>query len=159
MQNTKNENPLLLKWDTPEYPFWRKTAEWYVSMIIISGSAVFAAVMLNNLIFAAFLAVAAFALLTMASIPPKNIKVKIKKRGIAIGKKYYPYENLESFYINDFEEPPRLFLKSKSLLSPLIVTQLGEIEEEEVEETLLKKLKKEYLQESFFQKLLERLGF
>lgn len=158
--NTMNENDLeKLKWVTPEHPFWSKDGDWYVSVIIIGTALVIASVIFKNLILAIFIVIATITLLLLATVPPKNISVILTKKGVVIGPHVYPYANLESFWVEELEQPPRLLLKSKKLLSPLIMIEIIEVEEEKIRNFLNRYIEEEELHEPLFHRILERLGF
>ena len=153
------KDDIKIEWTAPEYPFWQKPAEWYVSASIIGGSLVIASVFFNNFVLAILIAIITLSLLISATVPPKKITVSINKKGVTIGSLFYPFINLESFWISDLEDPSRLFLKSKKLLSPIIMIEIVEVEEEEIEKILKNYLEEEELYEPLLYRVMERLGF
>ncbi len=153
------KNDMKINWTAPEYPFWKKNREWYIAVSIIGGSLVIASIIFNNFILAVLIAIITFSLLIMATVPPKKITVSIDNKGVVIGSYLYSFVNLESFWISDLENPPRLYLKSKKVFSPIIMIEVIETEEEEIRDFLKKYLKEEELYESFLHRLMERLGF
>lgn len=148
-----------LEWNAPEYPFWRKTTEWYTSVLIIGLAIVVASIILENVIFAILVLISIFSLLLTSSITPKEITVSLTTRGVRIGSLFYSYTILESFWINNKENPPRLYLKSRKTLVPLISIQIVEMEENNVYHYLSVYIEQEELHESVFHKAMEYLGF
>jgi len=149
-----------MEWVTREYPHTPKEAEWYTSVIIIAVALAAAAIILGNIIFALLILVGAFALILFASREPDKITVTLSSEGVQIGDYFYPYKELESFNINKFEVPPRLFLKPLKTLAPLTVVEIEGVNEDEVGDYLYLFLEEEEeLQESFPHKFLEYLGF
>ncbi len=148
-----------LKWKAPEHPFWHKSGEWYASVAIIGGALAISAAIFSNIILAILISVATIALLLIETIPPKEINVSITKGGVVIGPYRYPFTTLESFWINEMEDPPRLLLKSKKFFSPLLVIEIIGVKEEDVKKHLGQYLEEEEIYEPFFHWLMERMGF
>jgi hypothetical protein len=148
-----------IDWVAPEYPFWKKSREWYIAVSIIGGSLVIAAVIFNNFILAVLITIIIFSLLIMATVPPKKISVSIDNKGVIIGSYLYSFINLESFWISNLENPSRLYLKSKKVFSPMIMIEIMDTEEEMIRNFLKKYLKEEELYESLLHRVMERLGF
>lgn len=155
----ETETQKIIEWQALEYPFWKKTAGWYSSVAIIGLAIALSSVIMGNFIFAVLVTISTFALLLMASIPPKKIKVSITKKGVVLGSYLYGYKNLESFSINELDSPPRLYLKSKRIFSPLIITEIVGVKNEDIRKALKQRLDEEELFEPLFHRLLEYLGF
>lgn len=149
----------IIKWETREHPFREKTGSWYSSVMIIGGALAVSAIMLGDVIFAVLIIIAVFALLLISSVPPKKIKVSVKEKGLVMGPYFYPYDQIESFWINEIDVPPRLLLKLKRKLSSLVSIEIMNINEKEIRDHLKEKLKEEEMYEPILQKLLEYIGF
>ena len=147
-------------WDTPEYYYTKKSIDWYWAVWIIAISLAITSVILNNIIFGIFIIVATFALSIFAAKPPEIIHCKINTEGIITNKKYYSFENLESFSI-DIETPtiPKLILISKKLLMPHIVIPIQNIKIEDIKIFLTNHLPEKNHREPLLHKLVEYLGF
>ncbi|MGM0629166.1 MAG: hypothetical protein ACQESA_01965 [Patescibacteria group bacterium] len=155
----KDRGETIIKWETREHPFRKKPGAWYSSVMIIGAALAIAAMMLGDVIFSILIIIAMFALLLVSSVPPRKIEAAIKEKGVVIGSYFYQYDSLESFYINKIDDPPRLLLKSKRKLSPLISVEIMNIKEEEVRDPLKEKLKEEELYQPLLQKIMEYIGF
>ncbi|MCI5108800.1 MAG: hypothetical protein MRY49_03055, partial [Candidatus Pacebacteria bacterium] len=90
---------------------------------------------------------------------PETFDVYINKKGIQVNKLVFVYSSLESFNID--EAKGKLYLESKRLLSPHISIPIPEeIDTEDLQDFLLEYLDLEDdLQESFFEEVMEYLGF
>ena len=155
--NTETES--LLEWRAFEYPFWEKHTSWYSSVLIIGSAVAISSFFLVNTIFAILVMISTVSLLLISSIPPKKIDVSITNRGVVMGRYFYSYKNLESFSISELDKPPRLYLKSKKTLAPLIITEINEVDIEEVRDVLKGHFDEEELFEPFFHRLFEYIGF
>ena len=148
-----------LKWNTLEYLYKEKTADWYWIVAIVTISIALIAIILNNLIFAILVIVSSFTMSLFASKRPEIATVEINNSGITVGNTKYPYINLYSFWVETREIHPKIVLKSKKIFMPFIVILIDEVEPEQVREALLKYLPEEENVEPFLEKLLLYFGF
>ncbi len=154
---TNNESNVL-EWKTPEYPFKEKSREWYISLVVIGIGFVIGAIMLENYIFAILSIVAVLSIFIITSNPPKEVLVSISKKGVSIGSKEYHYSKIESFWVNELEEPPRLLIKTRDPLSSLISIQIIGVDEDDVRIKMIRYVEEEEMYEPVIQRLMEHLG-
>lgn len=152
-----NESREKISWHGPEYFHREKNGDWYWAVGIISAALVVVAILIENYIFAVFIALASFTLIIFASKKPKMVEISINEEGIIFEKYFYPFESIESFWIN--ADLNQIIIKTKKLLMPLIVLPLENTDPEIIREALGLYLDEEELNEPFFQKVLEVLGF
>jgi hypothetical protein len=148
-----------LSWQAPQHLYKEKTSDWYWIVGIVTLSIALIAIILNNVIFAILIIVSAFTLSLYASKKPEVVTVKIDGKGIVVGETRYPYENLDSFWVETREMYPKVLFKSKKLLMPFIVVLIEDVEPEEIRETLLRYLPEEEHIEPLLEKILMYLGF
>ena len=148
-----------LKWQAREYIYTEKTADWYWIVTIVTFSVAIISVILNNLIFAILIIVSFFVLVLFASKRPGIVSIELNNFGITAGKIHYPYENLESFWVETKQLHQRLILKSKKALMPYIVILIEDITPETVQAFLHDHLPEVEHTEPFLEKLLIHLGF
>jgi len=151
------ETEKKISWYGPEYFHKEKGGDWYWAVGIISSALVTVAILIENYIFALFIALASFTLMLFASRKPKMVEISINEKGVSFEKYFYPFDSIESFWIN--ADLKHILIKSKKLLMPLIVLPLEENDPEMIREELGLYLDEEELNEPFFQKILEVLGF
>jgi hypothetical protein len=150
----------LHSWHIHEYLHKPKTKDWFWTVGIITAALMVTCVIFGNILFAVILAVAVFALCIFSVKLPRMIDVDIDERGIAVDKIYYPYTELESFGIdNEHMDGPRLYLKSKKVVMPLIAVPVHAEEVEQITAHLKNYLKEEHFNQGLLHTLLERLGF
>lgn len=147
-----------LAWKTHEYKHSYKTNDWFWILGIIGISLAVAAIIFGDVLFAVVILLATFGIALFAVRKPSLIHIEIGDKGIQVDKNFLPYHNLESFWIDESPEETKLFLKSKRFLMPLIVIPLLDHSEENASIKLSKHLKKEHLEESGLQKIMENLG-
>ncbi len=144
----------------PEYTHGPKSRDWYIAFGILCFSLTVTAFILGNVLFG-ILMVLVFFTVYMYTIKPLNmIDIELTHKGIRINKQLFQYNNLEGFWIEEYENKRKLLLKSKKLLVPLIVLPIAdEIDTIELKSALLKEILEEELKEPVFERILEKFNF
>jgi hypothetical protein len=149
-------------WETEEYFFQEKTADWYWAVGIIGVSVSILAVIFGNGLFALLILLSTFALALFGSKRPNTVRFEVGKKGVMIGNTLYPFGTLDSFWVEDnrhLGRPSKLMVKSRQLIVPLIAIPLDEIDPEELRDFLLDHLLEDHHIEPLGQKVLEYFGF
>lgn len=143
-----------------EYEPRHRTTDWYWAVGIIAISAAAGAVLIGNLLFALLIVVGTLSLVAHTHQAPKELRIEITKRGIAVNSDLYLFDALESFWIHEYEHAPRLVIRSKRLVMPYITLPLPtDLVLSEIREVLAAYLKEEIYHEPISQKIMEYLGF
>lgn len=146
-------------WEAFEYEPRNHTTDWYWAVGIISVSLAIVALFFGNVIFAILILLSAFTLCLFAAQDPQTINLEINEKGVIIEKRLYPYDTLQSFWIDEIPFP-KILLKSKKMFMPYIVMPLhDDLDRDEVRELLLRRIKEVEHSESIFHKIMEYLGF
>lgn len=148
-----------ITWQAPEYYHRDKSADWYWAVGIIALSAAGTAIILDNVIFGLVIIIATFSLMMYASRRPATIDIEINERGVKTGKMYYPYSNLESFWVEENHSYPKILLKSKNVIVPHIVIHIEDEDPNEIRDFLREHLTEEEQSESLIHAIMEYLGF
>ncbi|MFA6227407.1 MAG: hypothetical protein WC631_02945 [Candidatus Paceibacterota bacterium] len=147
-------------WHALEYKRKEKTADWYWAVGIISVCIAGIAIFLHDTLFAVFIILAVITLIMFSRREPKVMEVELNDRGLKVDKEHYHYISLESFWVdNTDEKEPKIILRSKKTISPLIVIPIEEYNHEDVRNFLLEKLSEKEMHEPLSQKVMEKLGF
>ena len=148
-----------LRWHTYDHTE-PKSADWYWALGIIAVAGAATSFILGNILFAILILVGALSLSLHAARPRQKITVLLNHKGLALNETLYPYESLESFWVEEEGGSiPKLFLKSGHALTPQLMVFLEDIAPEDVREYLLEHLEEEEMTEPFTQKIAEFLGF
>ena len=139
-------------WQIPEYEYNQKDISWNW-LVLISAIILFAfAIWQKNFLFAVFIVVAFLMINFMSNRFPLIWQFKMTEKGIIISlptgeqKKFYSFENIESFDIhsviydaegNDIGEYKELILKLHSKLSPYLKINIYPTDEEKIKKFLL----------------------
>ena len=152
--------PRSVTWDAPEHNHVEKSADWFFALAVLAIAAVVAAVLVGNYLFAVLCGVAGIVLAVAAGKPPRIIPFAVTARGIRIGATLFPYTTLASYHIDeDHARGPQLLVLSQRHFMPLLVIPIPEEYIDEIESILQERLAEDYLEESFFQIMLEAVGF
>ena len=146
-------------WNAHQYIHTDKTADWYWIVGIITITITVVSIILNNIIFGILILIASFTLSLSASKKPKVVDIYADKNGIGVGKIFYPYANLDSFWVEDRDAHPRIILKSQKVFMPYIPILLDDMNPQTVRNFLLQHLREEEHIEPFLEKLLIYFGF
>ncbi|MBX4181620.1 hypothetical protein KW807_02035, partial [Candidatus Parcubacteria bacterium] len=114
-----NKQSFKLEWDAHEYEHKERTQDWFWAVGILSVAIAVVSIILGNTIFGILVLISAFSLALFINRPPETLHVVVDEHGITRGKVHYPYETLESYWI-DVEHPHnKILVKSQKLLMPL----------------------------------------
>lgn len=147
-------------WTAPEHHHIEKGGDWFFALLIITIAVVIATIFLGNFLFAVLCGVAGGVLAIAASKRPRVIPFAVTVRGIKIDQDLYPFTTLRSWHIDE-ENPrgPQLLVMSQKYFMPLLILPIPEEYVDDIEDIVAERLKEEYIEESFFNKFLEFLGF
>ncbi|MDP3875328.1 MAG: hypothetical protein Q8Q22_02310 [bacterium] len=149
-----------IEWDAHEYEHKERSPDWFWAVGIISISLAIASVIFGNIILGILILVSVFTLSIFANRPPSTLRVTIDEKGITRGKVRYPYQTLQSFWIDTEHPHKKIILRSEKLLMPLIIVPLGdEVDVEELHENLSRFLSEEFHSLPLVERILEYLGF
>ena len=149
-----------LEWEAQEHVHMEKTSDWYWAVGIITVAAVVTSIIFNNILFGLVLLLGSITLTMHAMKEPPYREYRLTERGLHIDEVYYPFQNLESFWIEEDFYPTRILIKSKKVFMPLIVVPLhDDMDPDLVRGYLLPHIKVEEHHEPLLHKVLEYLGF
>lgn len=149
----------LISWNAPTHIHVEKRADWYWSVGIITLAIAAVLFIFGQIIPGIFVVVAATSLVLVAHRHPRIVRCEINDRGLVVDSVLYPFLSLESFWIPHDSVPPRILIKSRKTLMPLIVIFIDEVDPEKVREVLLKYIAETQHHEHFLAHFFEAMGF
>lgn len=152
MQETK------LQWRAYEYNYVKHDNDWYWSLGILTLAFAITAVILNNILFAVFIAIASFSIALHSKKPPEVYDFELGPKGVRINNKIYLYKSLQSFWVKDEAYDDEIIFRSEKAFMPYIVIPMGGQNPEIIRNYLLDYLPEEEMAEPFSHRLLEYLG-
>ena len=88
------------------------------------------------------------------------VHYKITQRGVVIGNTLYPHSSLDSFWVEEMLDEPKLLISSKKMFMPHIVIPISEeVDRDDLRDYLLDHVDEEEQNEPLSMKLMEYLGF
>lgn len=152
-----------IKWQGHEYVHSEKSADWFWTLGIIAVAAAVAAILFGNALFALLILLGAGVAGMYAARHPDEVTFELSNKGLRTDDTLFPYGSLDAFWIDDEDPdddiPPKLILRSKKVLMPLLIVPIPfEIPQTEVRALLLQYLPETRLEEPVAHKLMERLG-
>ncbi len=143
-----------------EHNHTKKGSDWYWVVLIISLAIIVSSVLFGNITFAVVILLATIITFFTSHRDPELLKVAMDNKGIYVNNEHYPYDTLDSFWIETTYGVPRVLIKSKKLFMHLIVIPLADdIDPDIVQFFLGYYLDQEKIEESLIQIVLEYLGF
>lgn len=155
----KNKNQPMVVWQGYEYEYREKDRDWYIMLLIISVAVAIAAAMFQNYLLTVLILVSALSIAVHAYQKPDLKEFRIDERGIKIGKKLYPYHNIDSFWLDEKSEPPQLFFELTRVLIPLIVIPVRTLNLSSVKEILKTYLEEKEQEISIGHRIFDYFGF
>ncbi|MBP6994102.1 hypothetical protein KBB12_02575 [Candidatus Woesebacteria bacterium] len=159
------EGPLTarqpISWQAHEYVHVEKTPDWYWALGLIAIAGAVVALMYENILFALLILILAFVLALFAARQPNVIHFSLTQRGVRIEEELYPYNALESFAVHELSpnHAPKLILKPKKFLAPVIVIPIEDVDADDVHDFMLAFLEEDEHTEPTIHHVMEWLGF
>lgn len=153
----EKNSPETISWEAPEYEYYEKSNDWFWALGIVVVSASAAAVIYDNYLFAVFLVLGGFSLAFFGMKKPEFVTYSLNPKGIAVKNFLYAYEEMNTFWIN--KEEKKLLIITKKPFIPLVIIPVHEESMEGVQEELKNHVTEEYIEEPFYIKIMDRLGF
>jgi len=151
--------PALISWSAPAHIHYERRPDWYWSVGIISLAIVALCFIFGQIIPGIVVIVSVSTLVLHTTKSPQSAYYEINDRGVVIDEILYPFTSLESFWIPHDITPPRLLIKSRKALMPLIIILIDEVDPEDVRNVMLTYIAETEHRELFLKHVLEWLGF
>lgn len=150
-----------VQWNAFEYERKHKTVDWFWALGIVAIAGAGAAFILGNILFGILIIIGSFTLALFANRHPDLIQFELNQRGVVIGDTLYPYNTLDSFWVNDTHKnaDPKLIIKSKKILMPYLIIPLANEDYQAIHDYINEYLKEEEHNESLSHKILELFGY
>lgn len=159
-QNQENLSKLgevFANWTFPEYTKYKHSRRWYVWFsILMLGLLIFSLITLNFL-FAVIIIIFAVVVFVHDVKEPMQMPFYIGERGIFLGRKFFDYKELKSFWlIYEPKEIKNLYFSPKNFIKPLLPIPLLDQNPLKIREFLLQYLEEDLDQEE--EPISEQLG-
>ncbi len=154
-----------LNWSALEYEERERSRDWFwaLGIIVVTGS--IAAIIFNDYFFAVLLVLSGLLLGFFAVKKPDLIIYELNKKGLQIGDRLYPYDNIKSFWVqigetDEINVRPILFIHSERAFMPIITIPIEEEMAREIHSFMIaKNVAEVQMKEHPSDKIMEALGF
>src|SRR3989304_9597467 len=102
-----------IRWNAPEYLERERSIDWFWGLGL--GAVVIAIVSFyfHNYLFAILIIISAFSLAIFAVRKPHDVEYELSEDGLRIGNLLYPFNPLDSFWVERIAETAKIILASK----------------------------------------------
>ncbi|MDP2638605.1 MAG: hypothetical protein Q8P06_00305 [Candidatus Azambacteria bacterium] len=149
----KTEN--IIDWKIEEPNFTPKTTEWFWALAIFATAVIVFSVLLKNYLLIIIVILAAIIFYIGKNRKPELINFRLDNEGLHIDKKFYPYDNFESFWIFPAHNK-ELALHYKKHLMPLLIIPFHSVDELKIRKILNEFLPENKEQESLLDLLRKK---
>ncbi len=128
----------LHRWTIKEYEDHTRDKRWYIVMSLVASVLILFGLFSGNFLFSLIIILFGIILYLQSHQRAPDVLISITDLGVLIGSRFYPYGELEGFYI--IYEPPHvksLFLETKSWFRPRIQIGLVDMNPIAVRDSLL----------------------
>ena len=147
-----------ISWIGHEYERKDRTNDWFWLVGLIAISGIIISIVNENIMFAIFILIATVCLFFFSIRKPDEATFLIDEKGLHIDEFVYSYSTLRAFWIK--EDKRSLLLDSNKAMIPLISIPIPNyVDIKKIEQVLSGYLSKKEIEESFFEEVLERIGF
>jgi hypothetical protein len=160
-----NVSSQKLNWSALEYEEKERSVDWFWALGIIIVTSSVAAIIFNDYFFAALLIIAGLLLGFFAIKKPDMIYYELNDKGLKVGNRIYPYENIKSFWVQTSQPEQAniktlLFIKSERIFMPIITIPIEDQLAEDIHSVMISKnVVEEEMREHPSEKVMEMLGF
>ncbi|MDD2758299.1 MAG: hypothetical protein PHD72_02915 [Patescibacteria group bacterium] len=148
LKQNVNIGNVVYSWNFKEYEKFDRGRKWYLVMGLIAAALIFYAVTSGNYLFALIIVLFGIIILLQEMQEPAELAFAITDTGVIVGSKYYPYNDLENFWL--VYNPPEvkvLYFQPKSIIKHRLHIPLLDINPEELRNYLNQYLSEDLEQE------------
>ena len=127
-ENKQSMDAPQFEWTVKEYQQHERTKRWYLIAAGVALVFMVFSLVTANFLFAVIILLAGFIIYLQDKHEPLDVHVAIGKEGIAVGRKFYEYDEIKDFALlhKPHRELSRLYLEFKSVMSHRLSLPLPE---------------------------------
>jgi len=148
LEPQSNIGQVLLRWNFMEFKQIHRPRAWWITAGIITGVLVIYSVFTGNFLFALIILIIAILLINEFRRSPRRLECQITNNGLAVGKKFWRYNEIENYWIA--YHPPEvtnLYFSPKNPLDPRMPVHISNINPLRVRKLLNKYLEEDLSRE------------
>ena len=136
-----------ISWHVETHLEQERSTDWYWGLGLIALAAIGLSIFLGNYLLAVILLLGAGSLATLIARGPREHEVKLSPRGVSLDGTLYPWQNVESFWVEEAREA-HLLVTTKGILHPQLVLPLLDSNRAQNVRTYARRFAKEIEQEA-----------
>jgi len=154
-----------LVWSAPEYEDKERSRDWFWAFGVVVVTSMIAAIILGDYFFALLIVLAGVLLGIFAIKKSSIITYELNPKGLRIGSRLYPYENIRSFWVQANLSPgtkvkPLLFVHTERVFMPTLSIPIEENIAEDIHDIFTaQEISEVEMKEHPSEKIMEILGF
>ena len=149
----------FLEWEAYEFPYWKKSREWYIAIGIFSCSLLAMSILTGNFLLGVMAPLIFFLLMIYGAKRPRRLHYAITSLGVKIGNRFWRFNELNSFWILYEPEVKEILIANKALLTPKLTLPLDDQDPNELRRLFMKFLPEKQHEESLVDIFMRRLKF
>ena len=149
-------------WETYEFQYKKKTADWFWAVGIICLALAVIAIIYSDSLFAIFIIIVGALSIGTGNRRPRVLEIKLNDKGLSVNSTLYPFQNIKTFWVEDGKKSfPKLILRIERFINPIIVLPIETdyFESSDVRNFLLNYVPEDKTVEPISHKIMEYLGF
>ncbi len=149
----------LIRWNALEYTHSEKSVDWFWGLGLGASAIAITAIIFDNILLAIVIALGGFTVALLSMRKPRELQFEINTKGVRAGSEFHSWNSLDSFWLEEASNPPKIIFGVKRFLTPHVVIPVEGINLEALHAVLLDRLPQVEHHESVVDMLAERLGF
>ncbi len=149
----------LIEWQGTVHKSKKNSTDWYWSIGIIITTIAIISFLMNSVIFGIFIIVSGVTLVLLSKSETQVSTFSINDTGIIIDDVLYPFVSLDSFWITNDPFEPKLLVKSRKMMVPLLIMPIEGVHPADVKQVMQIYIAEQEIAEPFGRKFLDLIGF
>ncbi len=147
-----------LRWTALEYEDKERTPDWFWGLGIVALAFTVLSIYFGNYLLAILIIVSGFSLALFAVRKPEHVEYELQEDGVRVNNTLYPFNTLESFWVEKFGVEPKIIIVSKKFFVPHIIIPIADHDPKKIRGFLLNNLEEVEHHEPLLHIITERLG-
>lgn len=107
-----------ISWNVASHNARERSNDWYWGLGGIALVGAVLSIIFGNILLAIIIVLGSVSIGFLAGREPREHSVVLSERGISIDGTRYPYSSVQSFWVEEHEGSPRLFVSLRGIISP-----------------------------------------
>ncbi len=122
-----------LSWRVASHRYREHSNDWFWGLGVIALVGAVGSIIFGNILLAMIIVLGAVSLGILSKQQPREHNIQINRRGIVVDGTRYPYSSVRSFWVEQNDQNPQLFVSLAGIVAPhLSITLSHDVEAEQV---------------------------